>query len=68
MYLGLLHGHPCSFVDSNSSTEPPGEAFSLGRNNLAILDADVAKFNCSFRLPKFKQPNNYVIASYTTYM
>ena len=77
-----IHGHPCSFVGSNSSSEPPQEAFSLGgcdsscdtfsnimadksnqtsltaasevefRNNLAILDADIAKLQLQFQIAK----------------
>ena len=78
-----MHGHPCSFVGSNSSTEPPQEVFSFDgcdsssdtfskimmayksnqtsltaasevefRNNLAILDADIAKLQLQFQIAK----------------
>ena len=76
------HNHSCSMVSSNSSSELPQEAFSLGgcesssdtfskimadksnqtsltaasevefRNNLAILDADIAKLQLQFQIAK----------------
>ena len=103
MYLGLkrymvIHVH---LLVSNSSSEPPQEAFSLGgcdsscdtfsnimadksnqtsltaasevefRNNLAILDADIAKLQLQFKIAqKFNSQitSQYLVASYVVYV